>query len=288
MSGCVLRELGVEADWVAFSREWTKDALSMAVLALVFFLFFYSWNQMACAIFRANGFKNKKVVLELGSCSSSLIHCTVVSVLTYYELCSQGWGLFSSSEAFDLGSANTPTGIATMFFCISYMLADLVYLHRFSPGDKQYIVHHWATVVYMALCIWIGRGHLSTMLCIFLGEVTGPINNGMVISNLIVTETGVHTKAAGRANFFFASCLWTGFLLIRVLYAPWGVCWVLGSFYLGGGAGAGEIDILTRLVWVGLPLLVEYGSISFFFTLTADLRSGATSDVGKAALKKSK
>ena len=48
-------------------------------------------------------------------------------------------------------------------------------------------------------------------------------------------------------------------------YVTQGVCWFIGSFYLGGGAGSESIPIALRIVWVALPVLVEYGSFTFFF-----------------------
>ena len=54
---------------------------------------------------------------------------------------------------------------------------------------------------------------------------------------------------------------------------------MLGSFFLGGGAGAEKIPLVLRLVWVLLPILVEYGSITFFISLQGDIRKGTTNDV---------
>ncbi|KAJ1488445.1 hypothetical protein T484DRAFT_1783377 [Baffinella frigidus] len=129
-------------------------------------------------------------------------------------------------------------------------------------------------LLYMLSCLAVGRGDLSTCLCIYLGEVTNPINNSYAISNVLHSEGLI----SARPNFAAACALASSFVFVRILYAPIGVIFV-HLFLRPGGAA---IPILA------LPLMVTHASFTFLLSLIGDIRRGVTTTVGKAKLEKSK
>lgn len=219
----------------------------------------------------------------LGSCICSVVHCTVVTVLTYEELCGRDWtllGFYSGGNGakFDLGSPNSATGTAAIIYCTGFMLADQIFMYIWCPWEKLFILHHWATLLYMGAVLWLGTGDLSCCLCICLGEVTNPINNTMAISDLLHSE-GLLPPVVNRLS---AAALCVAFVFIRVLYAPFGVCYVICHYYLVSGAGA-HVNLAVRLLWCILPVAVTYVSIDYLRNLVNDVIHDTVNSVARKA-----
>jgi len=214
----------------------------------------------------------------------SVIHCTLVCVLTYEELCSRDWTLLGFYHGlrgkFDLGSANTPTGVAAVIYCTGYMVADQIFMYIWCPWEILFILHHWATLLYMGTVLMWGTGDLSCCLCIFLGEVTNPINNCMQISDILVSERLI-APIVNRAS---ATALCVAFFFIRLLYAPVGVCYLITKFYLMEAAAA-SINLPLRLLWSILPIAVTFVSIDFLRGLAGDVYKNTTTSLAKEQAK---
>jgi len=247
--------------------------------------FFFMLNRTSAVLLRAVGFsKNETRLNELASCVGSVIHCTTVVLMTHEELRTRGWSVFGAlGDGFDLSGENSPTGTAAILWCTGYMVADTIYMLIWARHETLFLLHHTATLLYMLSCLAVGRGDLSTCLCIYLGEVTNPINNSYAISNVLHSEGLI----SARPNFAAACALASSFVFVRILYAPIGVCWVIfvHLFLRPGGAA---IPILVRLLWAALPLMVTHASFTFLLSLIGDIRRGVTTTVGKAKLEKSK
>lgn len=89
----------------------------------------------ACALFRAMGFKNQKVVYELGSCASSVIHCTVV--LLHQTLPSRN--PFSARDLLprELGVRNAGTASTNLLGCRCPMSNPLVSDQHITPTLRR-------------------------------------------------------------------------------------------------------------------------------------------------------
>jgi len=231
----------------------------------------------------------------LASCVGSVVHCIIVSVVTYEELCQRDWKLMgfldgSNGPKFDLGSPNSSTGVAAIIFCYGYMLADQIFMYIWCPWETLFILHHWATLIYMSTVLVCGTGDLSCCLCICLGEVTNPINNCMQASDILVSEALLPSSV----NRVASAALSIAFFFIRLLYAPFGVCYVICHYYLiSGQQKALDVHILVRLLWCILPLAVTHASVNFLRGLAGDVVADTTTTVNrekrdKTAAKKTK
>merc|ERR1712216_169041 len=67
-----------------------------------------------------------------------------------------------------------------------------------------------------------------------------------------------------------AAALCVAFVFMRVLYAPFGVCYVICHYYLVSGAG-GHVNLAVRLLWCILPVAVTYVSVDFLRNLVNDV-----------------
>jgi len=78
------------------------------------------------------------------------------------------------------------TTYACMDLCTAYMIYDSIFIvldaNWYNGGvlemqDFLYLGHHFATSMYMSSTRWLGAGHSSAMMLMFLGEFTNPFQN---------------------------------------------------------------------------------------------------------------
>jgi hypothetical protein len=63
------------------------------------------------------------------------------------------------------------------------MLADtLFFLLPFTPDDALFVAHHLLTAGYMVSALALGRGGISCLLLMFLGELTSVLQNAWLVA----------------------------------------------------------------------------------------------------------
>mmetsp|Transcript_82883 Transcript_82883/g.222316 ORF Transcript_82883/g.222316 Transcript_82883/m.222316 type:complete len:113 (+) Transcript_82883:1-339(+) len=111
--------------------------------------------------------------------------------------------------------------------------------------------------------------------------MTNPvINSFLIVDNLhsaaLISGAGLH--------YVLGAVLFAALVAVRIFYAPWALCLRLILFFVAD-ARSQAIPLVLRLVWMALPVLIVYGSVLYLQGLLADLRSGATTTLAKAAKK---
>ena len=117
----------------------------------------------------------------------------VVSMTHAIVLCSGLWSVLRSQPYNPIARIdNAPkeyksavTGLLSL--CTGYMFYDFIFILRWSnwkihPEDSAFVVHHFATILYMSMCRIMGIGHISAMSLMFTGELTNPLQNGHLIT----------------------------------------------------------------------------------------------------------
>ena len=198
----------------------------------------------------------------------SLYHCFVL----------QGWYSYQPSEAMPKESSPWHSVVTCLLqFCTGYMIYDailnIVVLNQanLTASDWMFLGHHAATALYMTSTRWIGAGHQSAMMCMFLGELTNPLHNSFYFLEKAVVYHPSLTTLLTVVQWLFS----VSYVLVRALVAPpillyttydlwkssihkgwvllwtlliWGVAigsypWILDCYQtvLGGGSVAAEL-----------------------------------------------
>ena len=208
----------VRTKWDHVGRAAQRNQiLSVLVAAAAFLAMNYAFFGLFSA---ANFIAEPKARMNFAACIVSCVHASVVSLLAYDELCIRGWRLLGSpplsylsgqshDAGWDISSACTPTGVATLIFCSGYMLQDIGLLYFWHPEQTLYIYHHWAVLLYIFAALFSGVGDLSACLCIFLGEITAPINNVILMSDLLHQLHGTQVIYSERERVERALTVWS-------------------------------------------------------------------------------
>jgi hypothetical protein len=83
--------------------------------------------------------------------------------------------------------------VALLQFCTGYMVYDgllnIVILHwsTLNAEDLMFLGHHIATTVYMTSTRIVQAGHMSALMCMFLGESTNPLQNSHLMAQKALT-----------------------------------------------------------------------------------------------------
>ena len=150
--------------------------ISVMVSGLVYF---YAMRQLATFIHAVNGWPMDHLQTNSNiSCMVSLSHSSCMILPLFQCLFTQPYQptreLSKAPKYWQLSAD------ALLQFCTAYMVQDsfcLVYkgLRKgLQPGDELFLGHHFATITYMTQCRWIAAGHISTMTCILIGEISNP------------------------------------------------------------------------------------------------------------------
>mmetsp|Transcript_9292 Transcript_9292/g.27917 ORF Transcript_9292/g.27917 Transcript_9292/m.27917 type:complete len:186 (+) Transcript_9292:210-767(+) len=157
-------------------------SLSLA-FAGVFFLSYAFWSSI-----RITRSKPAKLRGTFASCIISMIHAGTTIVLASAEIYKQ-WPM-------QLDGVNTLRQTFLMQFSSAYMLVDLFFfLLPFTPDDWLFIGHHCMTAAYMLLSLWLGRGGLSCLVLMALGESTSWLQNGFYLSRDLRRDSQVRTDS---------------------------------------------------------------------------------------------
>lgn len=155
---------------------------------------------------------------------------------------------------------------ALLQYCTGYMIQDSVftliraYKVGYDPSDTVFLAHHFVTVSYMTQCRYLKAGHISTMLCIFAGEVTNPVMMVWYITKNAVDSiccNGPRVAALFNASEFIYAFM---YFVVRALIMP---LLVVYQFYDIWFTKQPNIPTSVSIYWSLCMLIVVLGSYDY-------------------------
>jgi hypothetical protein len=142
-----------------------------------------------------------------------------------------------------------------------------------SEFDYLILAHHALTSFYMISCRVVGAGHLSAMMCMFLGEITNPFMNGMFVTRFAIQLDCCNSDAMIWLHTMLEHAFAVLYIAFRVVIGP--ICsahmtWDL----LFRRQGRQNVPLPLSLIWVTMIWLVIYGSIPFIKDCFEMIRDG--------------
>ncbi|DBA88032.1 TPA: hypothetical protein ACH3X1_005013 [Trebouxia sp. C0004] len=143
----------------------------------------------------------------LSSCVISIFHGIVTNIVAGAQLVSQ--------YPFSLDAQNNNSANFIMQFsavrsvvtaATAYMVVDFfLFLLPFTPDDFLFVGHHLMTTGYMMSSLFIGRGGLSCLVLMVLGESTSLFQNSWLISRELRQESRGHVGIIGCCYYSWQS-----------------------------------------------------------------------------------
>jgi hypothetical protein len=154
---------------------------------------------------------------------------------------------------------------ALLQFCTGYMIYDgtlnilvLKYPHGYTPSDWMFLGHHLATTMYMTWVRLLQRGHMSAMMCMFLGECTNPFQNSYAVAQF-AQQLQCCNGAFSQTMFAMTECVFAGFYCVmRVIVGPIMCLHITYDLWCNGRH---TLPYSALIVWVLLIWAVILGSI---------------------------
>lgn len=207
---------------------------------MVYFIAFAFWS--VCTLTKNKPARQRAV---FSSCIISIVHAGTTTVLGAIEI-HKHWPL-------KLDAVNTPQQIWLMQFSTAYMLVDLfAFLLPFTPDDFLFIGHHFLTASYMISSLWLGRGGVSCVVLMVLGESTSWLQNGFYLSRDLRRD-----NETAMVLFKTISPVYTWvFVLVRTCMGPPMIAWLA----MGLLTEAAKLPISLRYFWAICGILGVSGS----------------------------
>ncbi|KAL0027117.1 hypothetical protein WJX79_007020 [Trebouxia sp. C0005] len=192
----------------------------------------------------------------LSSCVISIVHGIVTNIIAGAQLVSQ--------YPFSLDAQNTSSVNFVMQLSAAYMIVDFfLFLLPFTPNDFLFVGHHMMTTGYMMSSLYIGRGGLSCLVLMVLGESTSLFQNSWLISRELRRES-----RAAMSCFKVLSPIYTYvFLLVRSIVAPPVIAWFCVHLQ-----SAQKLPIGCRVTWAALAAVTTAGSQIWSYKLWKGLK----------------
>ncbi|DBA88031.1 TPA: hypothetical protein ACH3X1_005013 [Trebouxia sp. C0004] len=169
-----------------------------------------------------------------------------------------------SQYPFSLDAQNNNSANFIMQFSAAYMVVDFfLFLLPFTPDDFLFVGHHLMTTGYMMSSLFIGRGGLSCLVLMVLGESTSLFQNSWLISRELRQES-----RAAMSCFNNLSPIYTYvFLLVRSMVAPPVIAWFCIQLQ-----SAQKLPIGCRVTWASLAAVTTAGSQIWSYKLWKGLK----------------
>ncbi|KAI5065553.1 hypothetical protein GOP47_0020248, partial [Adiantum capillus-veneris] len=237
------------------SREMVLLAASACVFCAIYVVGFFWW---------AGGWKaRKKARHEAASCFMSLLHGSLVTLLTAWDVALHFHQQSLQSKPWQqlLQAPNTPFQDAVVEFSVAYFLVDLLHYALFIPEDALFILHHVASASYMLSCRYYTKhGALSIMLLLGLAECTSFMQNFWTLAFL----------AGATQTFNYLNVVFLPFFtFVRGFLGPL-LTWHLSVYYFSGQADS-VIPRWLSFYWMFVVSLAIVGSIFWVARLWARL-----------------
>ncbi|GLJ05425.1 hypothetical protein SUGI_0018030 [Cryptomeria japonica] len=185
---------------------------------------------------------------EAASCTISMAHGPLVTVLAAYDIAVSKW---------QLDAPNTGLERAVMEYSIAYFMVDLFHYLLFVPGKLLFVAHHLATAFVMASCrFYAGHGAQALMALLCVAEITSACQNTWSLSMF-----AMHVEPTRARRIHEAVCVpfYVLYSVARGIVAPL-LAWRLSCFYLGGRAD-GVMPRWLVQCWMGIVVLAILASV---------------------------
>lgn len=171
----------------------------------------------------------------------------------------------------------------TLQFCTGYMIYDgivNIIVLRWEPGqwapaltgsDLSFLFHHFVTSFYMTSTRVIQAGHMSAMMCMFLGESTNPFHNSYLIAEAALKLDCCNGSLSRQLHSIIELCFSSSYCFFRIVLAPV-FCLHMTYDILITKRGRTNIPIALRILWTLMIWAVVFGSIPWIVDCWAMLQ----------------
>jgi hypothetical protein len=175
---------------------------------------------------------------------------------------------------------------ALLQLCTGYMLNDTLFLvyraqqaagsiiPKFEFGDILFLGHHAMTSIYMTQARVHEAGHMSAMMCMFLGECTNPLHNTYFIIEIASGLECCKGAMLQLTQKFVAKLFAAVYILLRVIVAPPVMMYTTWDLVYSEQGNA-NLPLAIRGFWVFMIWAVMFGSIPEIMTCK-DILLGST------------
>jgi hypothetical protein len=152
----------------------------------------------------------------LSSSTMSILHGVPASVLSFLLL----WNEYPTIH---VDGANVSEQTVLLEFCLAYMITDtFLYLLPFTPGDYLFMGHHIMVTGWILSCLTLGRGAMSCVFLLWLGEATSIWQNSWYMCKMLRKQSKVADACFGPVSVVYTFM----FLLVRSIVGPPAVAWL--------------------------------------------------------------
>mmetsp|Transcript_23934 Transcript_23934/g.46411 ORF Transcript_23934/g.46411 Transcript_23934/m.46411 type:complete len:312 (-) Transcript_23934:197-1132(-) len=174
---------------------------------------------------------------------------------------------------------------AIMSYCTGYMIYDSIVgyvVETWQPGvgpvlttdHWMFLVHHVLTSLYMISARFVGAGHMSAMILMFLGEFTAPIMNIHLILEKAMEQPEFRDSSWIPLAFVYNEQIFAFFYCIfRIFFGPLAATHLTWDLILTE-RGRGNVPVWLSLAWMPMCWGVLLGSIPWIQTCLETLQRG--------------
>ena len=117
----------------------------------------------------------------------------------------------------------------------------------------MFLGHHIATSLYMTSTRIIGAGHMSAMMCMFLGEVTNPLHNSFYIAEFAQGLECCNGELSQQLYYYIMMAFSMSYVLVRTFIGPLVCLHMTFNLWTRGRRDSGIpswlLGIWTFLIW---------------------------------------
>ena len=172
-------------------------------------------------------------------------------------------------------------------FCTGYMMYDALFSmllpnnFQIKDEDMMFMGHHIITSLYMVSTRFVGAGHQSAMICMFLGEASNPFHNMYYFLQEAMKLSCCNGSLAQTAEYINTFVFCVVYVFIRAVLAPTVLCG--HTCYDLWANGRKDIPLPVMIFWWMLIWAVAVGSYSYIVECW-DMLMGYFPAVGEAEL----
>lgn len=262
-----------EAPWLLQQWAWLYNAVPKICIPFSTFdisitllsaCFLYCVRRLGQVILVSQGWPADQEVTILGAASiAAIVHSTTLVPGLWFALRSQPY--IPSSKMSEHPEWWQHAVTALLQFCTGYMIYDglmniivLKWTNGMTASDWMFFGHHCATAFYMTSARMLGAGHISALICMFLGEATNPVHNSFMISELALTLD--HYNGESWLYFAIEVTFCVLYLFFRVILGPIGMLYITFDLVFTN-KGRQNVPVALKVLWLLMIWGVVLGSI---------------------------
>lgn len=181
--------------------------------------------------------------LQLAVCCMAGIHGATTTYLSAKEI------LKAYPVSMDM--ENTTQQEKVVFLSTGYFLFDLLQLLLTQPHEVLFILHHFIVTSYMMSSYVLGRGMISSLVMMCIGEVTSPLLNTWLVAKDLKKDYEAPRKFFDWLSPFFTII----YVFFRTILGPPVTYWVVD-----GVLKSHKLGPLVRYSWSIMVTLGTLGS----------------------------